>query len=104
MPKATKTRLNLTIDPDIHREARRVFGAMDMNMSAFVEIQLARFLQTVQPLMPLLDEVERGERDPADAKAAMRIWFAHSVGQPLSDTYRVAGDDVLEPLTTSPKP
>ncbi|MFC4454383.1 hypothetical protein [Deinococcus sonorensis] len=101
MGKTTKARLNLTIDPDIYREARRVFTAMDMNMSAFVEIQLARFMQTVAPLMPLLEEVERGERDAADAKAAMRIWFAHSVGQPLSDQYRVAGEDVLQPLRPS---
>ncbi|MBB5365881.1 type II toxin-antitoxin system CcdA family antitoxin [Deinococcus humi] len=92
MKKTTKARLNLTIDPDIYRETRRIFGAMDMNMSAFVEIQLAKFLQTIEPLVPLLEQVERGERDAADAKAAMRIWFAHSLGQPLSDLYRVAED------------
>jgi antitoxin component of RelBE/YafQ-DinJ toxin-antitoxin module len=99
MGKTTKARINLTIDPDIYSEARRVFTAMDMNMSAFVEIQLAKFLQTIQPLMPLLDQADQGEREAADAKAAMRIWFAHSIGQPLSDTYKVAGEAVLDPLT-----
>ncbi|WP_027482057.1 type II toxin-antitoxin system CcdA family antitoxin [Deinococcus pimensis] len=98
MGKTTKARVNLTIDPDIYREVRRVFDAMDMNMSAFVEIQLARFLQTVQPLMPLLEQAEQGERDLTDAKAAMRVWFAHSIGQSLSDQYKVAGEDVLAPL------
>lgn len=99
MGKTTKARLNLTIDPDIYQEARRVFDAMEMNMSAFVEIQLAKFLQTIHPLMPLLEQANLGEREAADAKAAMRIWFAHSVGQPLSDTYKIAGEAVLEPLT-----
>ncbi|MBZ9751319.1 type II toxin-antitoxin system CcdA family antitoxin [Deinococcus sp. HMF7604] len=98
MGKTTKARLNLTIDPDLYREARRVFTAMEMNMSAFVEIQLARFLQTTQPLMPLLDQAERGERDLAEAKAAMRIWFAHSIGQPLTEAYGVAGEEVLSPV------
>jgi antitoxin component of RelBE/YafQ-DinJ toxin-antitoxin module len=99
MGKTTKARLNLTIDPDIHRQARRVFDAMEMNMSAFVEIQLAKFLQTVQPLTPLLEQVAAGERDAADAKAAIRIWFAHSVGQPLSDAYGIAGEAALDPLS-----
>lgn len=104
MGKTTKARINLTIDPDIYRQTRRVFTAMDMNMSAFVEIQMAKFLQTVEPLMPLLEEVERGDRDAADAKAAMRIRFAHDVGQPLSDAYRVAGTDVFRPLKDGKKP
>ena len=104
MGKTIKSRLNLTIDPDIYREARRIFRATDMNMSTFMEIQLAKFLQTIQPLMPLLEQVERGERDAADAKAAIRIWFAHSIGQPLSDTYKVAGENVLEPLGVSKTP
>ncbi|THF71671.1 hypothetical protein E7T06_01560 [Deinococcus sp. Arct2-2] len=89
MGKTTKARLNLTIDPDIYRDARRVFTAMDMNMSSFVELSLSQFMETVRPLMPLLDEVERGEREPADVKAAMRIWLAHSVGQELSERHRV---------------
>jgi antitoxin component of RelBE/YafQ-DinJ toxin-antitoxin module len=84
MGKTTKARLNLTIDPDIYRKSRQVFQAMDMNMSAFMEIQLAKFLQTIQPLMPLLKQVERGEMDAADAKAAIRIWFAHSIGPTVS--------------------
>ncbi len=89
MGKTTKARLNLTIDPDIYRQTRRVFTAMDLNMSAFMEVQLAQFLQTIGPLMPLLDEVERGERDVADAKAAMRVWFAHSVGQSLAEAHHL---------------
>ena len=40
MGKTTKARLNLTIDPDIYRKSRHVFQAMDMNMSAFMEIGL----------------------------------------------------------------
>lgn len=97
MGKTTKARINLTIDPDIYRQTRRVFTTMDMNMSAFVEIQMAKFLQTVEPLMPLLEQVERGERDVADAKAAMRIWFAHDVGQGLSETYPLSGNAPSQP-------
>lgn len=89
MGKTTKARLNLTIDPDIYRDSRRVFTAMDMNMSAFMELSLSKFLETVRPLMPLLEEVERGEREPSDVKAAMRIWLAHSVGQELSERHQV---------------
>ncbi|PNY81133.1 hypothetical protein [Deinococcus koreensis] len=101
MGKTTKARLNLTIDPDIYRETRRVFTAMDMNMSAFVEISLARFLETVRPLLPLLDEAESGQRDMADAKAALRIWLAHSVGQEIAETYRVVGHAPSGVQTTS---
>lgn len=97
MGKTTKARINLTIDPDIYRQTRRVFTAMDMNMSAFVEIQMAKFLQTVEPLMPLLDQVESGNRDVADAKAAMRIWFAHDAGQRLSEAYQLTGITAIQP-------
>lgn len=100
MKKTTKARVNLTVDPDIYREARRVFDTMDLNMSAFLEIQLSMFLQTVQPLMPLLEKAEQGDGNLTDVKAAMRIWFAHSVGQPVAEAYQIASADVL----TSPNP
>lgn len=96
MGKTLKARLNLTIDQDIYRDSRRVFSAMDMNMSAFMELSLSRFLETVRPLMPLLDEVERGERDPGDVKAAMRIWLAHSVGEDLSARHKVVQGEQAE--------
>lgn len=104
MKKTAKARLNLTIDPDIYAKARRVFDATDMSMSAFMEIHLAKFLQTIDPLMPLLEQAEQSVGDPADAKAAIRVWFAHSIGQPLSDTYHLSGENILEPLTTSKVP
>lgn len=96
MATSTKARLNLTIDPDIYREAKRIFSATELNMSTFMEIQLAKFLQDIQPLIPLIDQVESGERNAADAKAAVRIWFAHSIGQSLSDTYKVAHANVSD--------
>ncbi len=98
MGKTIKARVNLTVDPDIYRKARHVFDAMDMNMSAFMEIQLAKFLQNIEPIVPLLEQAERGELDAADAKAAMRVWFAHSIGQTLSDSYQVAGEHMFKPL------
>ncbi len=79
MPRlGKKTRLNLTIDPDIHREAREVFGAMDLNMSSFVEMQLAQFLQMVRPLLPMMEGIQNGNQSPSEIKAAMRVFMAQS--------------------------
>lgn len=72
--QSTKARLNLTIDPDIYRDARRVFNALDMNMSGYVELSLALFLRAFEPLMPLLDDIEEGRADPAAVKSAMRAF------------------------------
>lgn len=75
-----KARLNLTIDPDIYRASRRAFNVLDMNMSAFVEQQLALFLQILTPFDPVMDQVERGEVDPATLKAAIRAFNASTTG------------------------
>lgn len=74
--KTKKARLNLTIDPDIYRAARRRFNVMDLNMSAFIEQQLATFLQLTEPFAPLLDDVEAGKVDPAALKSAVRSFNA----------------------------
>lgn len=71
-----KARLNLTIDPDIYRASRRAFNVLDMNMSAFVEQQLAVFLQVLKPFDTVMDQAERGEIDPATLKSAMRAFNA----------------------------
>jgi len=81
-----KSRLNLTIDPDIYRESRRLFNVLDLNMSGFVEMQLAAFLQLTRPLIPVLEAVEAGTVDPAELKVAMRSFMANSqemVGEQL---------------------
>lgn len=75
-----KARLNLTIDPDIYRDARRVFAALDMNMSGFVEGQLATFLHVFKPFQVVLDQVEAGEVDPAALKIAMRSFTSLTTG------------------------
>lgn len=54
--KTKKARLNLTIDPDLYREARRVFSALDFNMSAFVEMALAQLLNSMGPMLKLLED------------------------------------------------
>lgn len=76
-----KSRANLTIDPDIYRDAQRVFKLLDMNMSGFFEQQLAVFLQTLAPLRPIMEQVELGKVDPAELKAAMRAFSASATGQ-----------------------
>lgn len=81
-----KARLNLTIDPDIYRASRRVFNVMDMNMSGFIETQLALFLQMMQPFESLIEQAEAGEVDPASVKSALRAFNAHGnvmVGEQL---------------------
>lgn len=73
-----KKRVNFTVDPDLYREAARRFKLMDSSMSAFVEQNLAMFVQLTEPLSPLLDDVEAGTADPAQVKAAMRAFLLHS--------------------------
>ncbi len=75
-----KARLNLTIDPDIYRDARRTFDALDMSMSSFVEGQLATFLQVFKPFEGLLDQVEAGTVDPTALKVAMRSFNSMATG------------------------
>ena len=75
--KGNKARVNLTVDPDIYREARRVFDVMDLNMSAFLEMNLAQFLNMVRPLTPLLDDMQAGKVDPSEVKSAARAWLSH---------------------------
>jgi hypothetical protein len=90
-----KARLNLTIDPDIHRDARRVFSALDMNMSGFIEGQLVTFLQMFRPFESLLDQVEAGTVDPAALKVAMRSFNAVAtgfVGEQLVQFSKIAQD------------
>ena len=73
MPKqGYKTRLNLTIDPEIYRAAKARFAIADMNMSGFVEDQLVLFLQLTEPLVPLFEAVERGDVQPDLRQAAAR--------------------------------
>lgn len=78
--QSTKARLNLTIDPDIYRASRRVFNVLDMNMSGFVEMQLAAFLQVIKPFEAVMEQVEAGNVDPAALKAAMRAFNASATG------------------------
>lgn len=79
MPRR-KERMNVTVDPDIARAARRAFKLLDMNMSGFFEQNLAMFLQVIKPFEPVMDQVERGEVDPATLKAAMRAFQSSSAG------------------------
>jgi len=79
MPRK-KERLNVTVDPDIARSARRAFRLLDMNMSGFVEQNLAMFLQVIEPFEPVMDEIERGTADPATLKAAMRAFQSSASG------------------------
>ncbi len=84
--KSNKARLNLTIDPAVYRQARRAFDLMEMNMSGFVEMQLALFLQGIKPFEPLMEDIRAGKADPAAMKVAMRAFSAHAnsmVGQQL---------------------
>lgn len=90
-----KSRLNLTIDPDIYRESRRLFNVLDLNMSGFIETQLAAFLQLTRPLLPLLDAVEDGSADPAEVKLAMRAFMANSqeiLGGQLQEFGKATGE------------
>lgn len=94
MPRK-KERLNVTVDPDIARSARRVFKLLDMNMSGFVEQNLAMFLQVITPFEPVMEQVERGEVDPATLKAAMRAFQASStgiIGSQLTEFGRATGE------------
>ncbi|WP_299296903.1 hypothetical protein, partial [uncultured Mobiluncus sp.] len=57
-----------------------------MNMSGFIEQQLALFLQMVKPFEPLIEQVESGQVDPASVKTALRAFNAHGavmVGEQL---------------------
>ena len=74
----SKLRVNLSVDPTIYRTAQERFRVVDMSMSAFVEAQLALYLQMTEPLAPLFASVKKGETDPAALKAAMRAHFARS--------------------------
>jgi hypothetical protein len=90
-----KARLNLTIDPDIYRSSRRVFNALDMNMSGFIEQQLATFLQFAAPLEVLLKQTEGGEIDPGAYKIAMRALTVSAtglVGEQLIEFGRVSSE------------
>jgi hypothetical protein len=90
-----KARLNLTMDHDLYREAKRVFPVLGLNMSAFVEMNLAQFLQLTRPLLPLLDAVEAGEVDPAALKVAMRGFMSNSqvvLGEQLQTFGEVSGE------------
>jgi hypothetical protein len=73
-----KQRINLTVDPDIYREAVRRFKIMDSSISAFLEQNLALFIQMTEPLVPLIEQAESGEVDPAQMKSAMRSFLMHS--------------------------
>ncbi len=75
-PNRSKRRVNLTVDPAIYGEAMKRFQAVDMSMSAFVEAQMALFLQITEPLAPLFEAVERGEADPMVLKIALRAAFS----------------------------
>jgi antitoxin component of RelBE/YafQ-DinJ toxin-antitoxin module len=77
MTHGRKQRINLTVDPDIYRDAKRLFTALDMNMSQFVELNLAQFLQLTRPMIPVLEEIERGNQDPAELKTALRAFMAN---------------------------
>jgi hypothetical protein len=67
-----KARLNLTIDPEIYRAARLRFPALGMNMSGFVEQQLAVFLQITEPMKEILTSPDV---PPSEVKAAVRSFF-----------------------------
>lgn len=100
---APRRRINLTVDNDIHREAMRRFRAMDSSMSAFVEQNLALFIQMTEPLMPMIEQAESGTVDPVQMKTAMRAFLMHSTavvggqvqefGQIMSEANKEWGDD-----------
>ncbi len=54
------------------------FRAVDMNMSAFVEAQMALFLQMTEPFAPLMLEVSKGGGDRLALKMAMRQAFSET--------------------------
>jgi hypothetical protein len=71
-----KTRINLSVDPQIHKAAMQRFAALGMSASGFVESQLAFFLQVTEPIVPLL-EAENSELTP-EIRAAARSFFTRS--------------------------
>jgi hypothetical protein len=73
-----KRRINLSIDPAIYAAASKRFQIVDMSISAFVEAQMALFLQMTEPLTPLFDSVDKGETDPVALKAAVRAHFSRA--------------------------
>lgn len=87
-----KERFNLTCDADLAREARRYFGTLDLNMSAYFEQTLAQFIMTLKPFEPLLEDIEAGKADPAQLKMAVRLFMANAsevVGSNLAEFGRL---------------
>jgi len=74
----TKTRVNISVDTDMHREAKRRFPVLDLTFSGWVEDQLALFLQATDGMVPYLEAIEAGEADPAQVKAFLRSFLATS--------------------------
>lgn len=105
-PHRKKQRINLTVDPDIYRESVRRFTLMDASMSAFLEQNLAMFIQMTEPLVPLLEQVESGEADPVQMKSAMRAFLLNSTavvggqvqqfGQIMSEANKELEDDTYK--------
>lgn len=105
MPRK-RERFNLTCDADLAREARRYFPALDLNMSAFFEHCLAQFIMTLRPFDPLLAEIEAGKADPAQLKAAMRLFMAGAnelVGSNLAEFGRITAEVNKELADTDKK-
>lgn len=75
-PNRHKRRVNLTVDPAIYGEAIKRFQTVDMSMSAFVEAQLALFLQITEPIAPLFEALQKGEADPMALKVGLRAVFS----------------------------
>lgn len=71
-----KQRVNLSVDPAIYAAASARFKTVDMSISAFIEAQMALFLQMTEPLTPLFESVDKGETDPVALKTAMRAMFS----------------------------
>lgn len=93
--KTKKARVNLTLSPAVYVEARHVFDVLDLNMSAFVEASLVQFLDVMRPVMPQVEGLKAGNSDANAAKAAMRLFLAHSqakVGAQLSELGKLTSE------------
>lgn len=71
-----KARLNLTIDQDLYAASKVIFPALGLNMSNFVEMQLANFLHMAEPLRELLST---GDPAPAQVKAALHAFSSRGM-------------------------
>jgi hypothetical protein len=85
--QGNKARLNITVDPHIYEAARRRFPALGLSMSAFVESQLALFLQATEPMAEILESGT--SMQTTEARTAVRAFFVRSAATVAQGTATV---------------